>query len=313
MTPYPAPGRGARIRQAAATFVVAVLAVATAACATHTFSRGDPQALQGVPDDSLDSYIARVLAVSSHATARPATAAEPIEQTDPALSRALTLVITEPTGANYRHVGIEYRRLGIQDLAYRYFSRAIEKDHKDAAAFDMRARIWRDWGFPILGYADAYQAIKLAPHSPAAANTLGTLFEAAGNPGAARVWYEKAISLDADAPYALNNLCYLSVMRAERDAVAACERALAAAPDSVDAHNNLALAYAAGDEYDSARTQFSAAQDAAASHYNMGIVFMARRNYAMALEEFTRALRLNPALVQAADRARQARIALGTR
>lgn len=305
-------GRGARVRRATCQGAVALALAATSACATHNVASGERAALRGVPEESLESHIARVLAVSSAATSAPATAAGTLEQGDAKLSAALTAVIAAPTAHAYRQVGLEYRRLGVLDMAYRHFSKAVELDRKDAASFDMRARIWRDWGFPVLGYADAYRAIELAPRSAAAANTLGTLFEAAGNPGAARVWYERAITLEPAAAYALNNLCYLFVMRAESNAVAACRRALEAAPDSVSARNNLALAYAAGDEDDAALAQFTASVDAAAAQYNMGIVYMARRQYPKALDAFAAALRLNPSLPQATALFSQARQAMGT-
>jgi tetratricopeptide (TPR) repeat protein len=311
MTGRTGPG-GRRALRSATLVTIVVLAVASAGCATH-IARGDPRTQRGVPDDSLDSYIARVLAVSSAARTTSATAAAPVEAEDPSLSAALTRVAMAPTAAHLRQAGFEYRRLGINDMAYRYFTRAIDEDRKDATSFDMRARIWRDWGVPVLGYPDAYRAVALAPRSPEAANTLGTLFEAAGNPLAARVWYERAVSLSPAAGYALSNLCYLSVMRADADAVAACERAVAAAPDSTAARNNLALARAAGDDYDAARAEFTATLDAAAAHYNMGIVYMARREYAKATVEFSTALRLNPGMLHAADRAHQARVALDER
>src|SRR5204862_4118718 len=115
----------------------------------------------------------------------------------------------------------------------------------DAVAYDARARISRDWGFPNMAIDDAKRAVTYAPSSAAAANTLGTVFQALGNLGEAKRWYVRALALDPIAAYAQNNLCYTAVMMRDFSATATCRRAVAAAPDSKTARNNLALAYAA--------------------------------------------------------------------
>jgi len=74
-------------------------------------------------------------------------------------------------------------------------------------AYDARARIWRDWGFPQLGMPDADRAIYYAPRSAAAQNTQGTLLAALGRFDEAQRAFEKAIALDPEASFARTNLC----------------------------------------------------------------------------------------------------------
>ena len=69
--------------------------------------------------------------------------------------------------------------------------------------------MWRDWGLAKLGLADARAAVKHAPHSAAAHNTLGTLLEATGRFRDARRAYDRALALDRGATYALANLTRL--------------------------------------------------------------------------------------------------------
>ena len=127
----------------------------------------------------------------------------------------------------------------------------------------------------------------------------------------ARQWYERALVLEPGAPYAFNNLCYAAVMMGDAQAVSVCRRALDALPGSQGARNNLGLAYAADDDMDNARAQLQIAGDPAATNYNLGIVYTARRQFRKATEAFAAALRANPQFTLAAERARQARAALG--
>ena len=297
-----------RTRAPAWAAIGVMAAMLVSGCGTH---RGSRAAIAAFNQDSLETYIARVNALSANALDRPALSegtAVTVERADTALARALSVATLHPSPATFMRTAMEYRRVGILDRAYFYLTQAINADPTDAAAYDQRARIWRDWGFPHLGYGDAYQAIKLAPRSAAAANTLGTLFQAADNPAAARIWYEKALSLEPTAAYALNNLCYVAVLRADDRAIVTCRQAIEAAPDSQVAHNNLGLAYAAADDFSRAYLEYAAGGDRAQALYNLGITFMARRQYGKATEAFTDALRLKPHMPQLGERLRQASV-----
>ena len=184
-----------------------------------------------------------------------------LESSDPALSAALVRLALLPTAEAHRQVALEYRRLGVLDQAHAYFTKAVTLDPNDATALDALARIWRDWGFPERGMAEAQRAVQLAPASASAANTIGTLFEALGHATEARDWYVRALWLDPNASYALNNLCYSAIMLTHADAVAQCRRALAAAPDSRVAWNNLGLAYAAAGDLVRAKELFDVQAD----------------------------------------------------
>jgi tetratricopeptide (TPR) repeat protein len=118
--------------------------------------------------------------------------------------------------------------------------------------------------------------------------------------------------LDPNASYALNNLCYSAIMLTRADAIAQCRRALAAAPGSRVARNNLGLAYASAGDLVNARELFDAQVARAYAHYNIGIVYMGTGQYAKALASFIAAMQLDPQFEQAAERAAQARNHLET-
>jgi tetratricopeptide (TPR) repeat protein len=282
--------------------VIFISALSLSACAAATHA-GAAKSASG----SLESYIRRVRALSAESNRQPAPSVPTVESWDPRLSGALLALAIYPTSDQHRRVALEYRRLKILDRAYSHLDEAVRLDPEDAAAFDGRARIWRDWGLPSQGLADAERAVRLAPQSAAAANTLGTLLQALGNVNEAHKWYERSLKLDPTAAFAMNNLCYASITARRDGALDICQRAVAMAPHSRDARNNLALAHAAKGDFARAQQELEISTDAAISQYNVGILYMADRQYGKAISAFESAARLKPHFEHAEARAQQAR------
>jgi tetratricopeptide (TPR) repeat protein len=280
---------------AAAVVVVCVVVLVSSACASHRVD----------PSDDFASYVARMKARASEARPPKNPASQTVEMWDPMLAAALADLATSPTAATHRQVATEYRRLGVLDSAHAHLTEAVRLDPHDAAAFDGRARVWRDFGFPGLGLSDAYRAIHYAPMSAAAVNTLGTLFEAMGRVGDARGQYNRALQLDPSATFAKTNLCHIDTMLGRRDGVNTCRIALKASPQSDVAHNNLALAYAVAGDFTRAYREFLVAGDLATAQYNMGIMYMASRQPERAAEAFRSARQTNPEFALAGERLRQ--------
>jgi tetratricopeptide (TPR) repeat protein len=228
-----------------------------------------------------------------------------VESSDSQLSAALLHAAIAPSASAYRQVAYEYRRVGVLDQAHEYFTRAVQAAPADAASHEGLARIWRDWGTPHLGLGDAYRAVHYAPDSPSAANTLGTVLQALGYAEEAKQWYGRALALDPQAWYALNNLCYAAIMTREL-AIDMCRAAVTAAPDAKAPRHNLALAHAAAGDLEGAKKWFRRAGDTAEAHYNYGVTLMGRREYTDAAQEFRKALELDPRHAEAAMRVRQA-------
>jgi tetratricopeptide (TPR) repeat protein len=235
----------------------------------------------------------------------PGTLMPTLESTDKELAAALLRAEIAPGPAAYRQVAREYRRVGVLDQAHEYFTRAVQLDPADAVSHENLARIWRDWGTPQFGLSDAYRAVHYAPDSPSAANTLGTVLQALGYTAEAKEWYGRALAMDPQAWYALNNLCYAAIMTRDL-AIDMCRAAVAAAPDAKAPRHNLALAHAAAGDLEGAKKWFRRAGDTAEAHYNYGITLMGRREFAAAADAFRQALQLDPRHAEAAMRVRQA-------
>jgi tetratricopeptide (TPR) repeat protein len=295
--------------------LVLVATLLVAGCATvrpHEVARpSTPASTRPAPvppagEEGLSSYIQKIRALSLQA--RPARVElDTVERRYPGLAEALADVSANPTAENRRLAGDAYRAANILDQAYGQYAQASRLDPRNAAAWDGMARIWRDWGFPNLALPDASRAVFHAPESAAVHNTLGTVLHALNRAREARAEFERALALDRQASYALNNLCY-SWLSEGNGTVAAetCQLALALAPDLSPARNNLALAYAVQGDLKSAEREFASAGNPAAREYNLGIVYMGQRRFSAAAAAFTRAAALQPGLHLVAERARQA-------
>jgi tetratricopeptide (TPR) repeat protein len=146
-------------------------------------------------------------AVAQARAGRPVLApSRTIESTPGELRQALASLRAVATPAGHLRVGLAYQRAGVLDQAFEHFDAALKQNSRLAAAYDGRARIWRDWGLPGLGIGDATRAVFFAPHSASARNTLGTLLAGMADCEGARSAYARALALDPAASYARSNL-----------------------------------------------------------------------------------------------------------
>lgn len=232
-----------------------------------------------------------------------------IESLDPVLQAALEAVDADPTVERLHAVAAAYHRLRVFDGALSYLERARALDPKAAGTYDALARLWRDWGVPAQGLAEAYRAVALAPGSPAVQNTLAILLHEVGEPEGADARFAQVLALDSAAAYALSNRCYSALMQGDHGrALEYCEAALALEPGFAAARNNLGLVHAAAGRWDDATREFLAgAPDAATGRYNLGVALLSRHQYLAAADAFDAAAALNPELARARERASQAR------
>ena len=287
------------------------VAVAVAGCGAGRSARLPSAATPAggaPPQESLASFIEKTREVQARAPAQPSRAlGTTLESIDAELGSALVDAQLTPSAAAMRRVAASYARHGIFDMAHQHLMAAVKAWPRDAANYEALARLWRDVKMSHLGLADAHRAVYYAPDWAVAHNTLGTVLQALGQRAAARVEYERAITLDASAAYALNNLCYSDILDGKySNAISRCQQALKADATLRAAHNNLGLAYAGAGRMTLALDAFNQGGDPAGALYNLGVARMARKEYRSAIEAFTAAQTRQPSFPLAAARAQQA-------
>ena len=130
-------------------------------------------------------------------------------------------------------------------------------NRRHAASHEGLARVWRDWGFPLLGLGDAYRAILFAPAFAVGREHARDGAACDGPAQEARAAYRLALLLRSRRRIRLQQPV-LSLVR-RRDAPQAHRGmpvALRARSGAPAAHNNLALTYAAIGHLDLARQEF---------------------------------------------------------
>lgn len=201
----------------ALTTCLVALAVGSSACAgapknryVHRAGSGPVEVLEGPApwDQHSEAMTTRVANAvrEAYRTRKVPAAIETIEGRDRELREAL-LALSEHVDADaHLRVGWAYRQASVADRAFDHFDSALRLDSRLAAAYDGRARTWRDWGFAGLALSDSARAVFYAPESAAVHNTLGTVLLALGNCTAARRSFVRAVALDDHATYAHDNL-----------------------------------------------------------------------------------------------------------
>jgi Flp pilus assembly protein TadD len=313
-----APGAGGRLAIVSLIAIAILIVLPGCAARAQTGSRfihgGEPTVSYGPPLNMAGKRIARDKAQEERqkqAASSPKSSFVPtIEGRDPVLGAALLRLAAEETAENHRLVAAAYINAGIPDFAYRHLRSALKLNPYDARSFEGLARLWRDWEQPGLALSDAYRAVYYDAQSPGVYNTLGTVMQALGQDANARHAFEHALRLDPGAVFALNNLCYLSLLE-ERDSEAEsfCGKALTLDPANAVAANNLAIARAIQGDVAGAETLLLANPSVATGHYNVGMLRLSLGRYADASEAFEAAAAAAPEFWQARRQAIAARVA----
>ena len=149
----------------------------------------------------------------------------------------------------------------------------------------------------------------LAPESPQAQNTLGTLLQAVGHPDQARLAFERGLTLDPSAAYILNNLCYLEFVEGNMDdAQTACQNAIERDSSLAAAHTNLAIIYFSQGRDALAWQALQGTGEIWTALYNLGVAHMARGKHEAAAAAFAATSQAKPDWAEPRNRAKQARI-----
>ena len=209
-------------------------AVLGGACASSAPTLAGRVVRQGTPSVDMGGprpgpmRLDRNALLRARTTGASSVAGRSLEATDPRLRQALAQLMVAPTAPHYLEVADAYLQRGVFDRAHDFLERSLKVNGPDAATYDALARLWRDWGQPSEGLGHAYRAVHLAPGSPAALNTLGTMLYRLGNVDGARDTFQQALRADGSAWYALANLCHVNMKAGQTAlAIAQCQKAAA--------------------------------------------------------------------------------------
>jgi Flp pilus assembly protein TadD len=257
--------------------------------------------------EGLGEYARRLRTLQANARTT-LTLGATLESRDAGVASAILRLRMDPSARSHHLLAEAYRQAGVTDYAYKHWRLALQLDACDSRAWEGLARLWRDWGSPALALGDAHRAIYCKARSSSAYNTLGTILEALGQRHEARRAFQLALELDAQAGFALNNLCYLALQDGDGPgAQETCTRALAIDSTMAAARTNLALAYALQGKVSTAEARLLDHADPATGLYNVGVLRMAMNQYGEAASAFDQAASTRPSLAEAARRAVQAR------
>ena len=136
----------------------------------------------------------------------PAAPLPTVESTHPELRASLAALRAAPVrgrppaGRSRVPAGL------VLDLAIEHFDDALKMNARMAAAYDARARVWREWGLLGPAVGDAHRAVFFAPRWAGARNTLGTILTGLGDRASAAAAYRCAVQLEPAAVWARINL-----------------------------------------------------------------------------------------------------------
>ena len=140
--------------------------------------------------------------------ARSSAGLATLEATSPRLREQLAALGATPSVDGYLAVASTYLGHGVDDRAFDYLMSGLVRYPRASALHDAVARMWRDWNLPDRALRHAYLAVRYAPASAPAHNTLGTVLWALSAREAAARAFADAVALDADAAYAAENVCH---------------------------------------------------------------------------------------------------------
>ncbi len=150
---------------------------------------------------------ARPRTVNVTESSRPTKASLPtVESMHPELTSSLAALRAAPSAVAHLRVGLAYQRVLVLDLAIEHFDDALKMNARMAAAYDARARVWREWGLLGPAVGDAHRAVFFAPRWAGARNTLGTILTGLGDRASAAAAYRCAVQLEPAAVWARINL-----------------------------------------------------------------------------------------------------------
>jgi protein O-mannosyl-transferase len=184
-------------------------------------------------------------------------------------------------------------------LALRDFSKAIELNPTDGAAYNNRAKVYFSTGDYQKGLKDLNQSIALDPSSSAGYSNRCQVYNALADHAQAIKDCSRAIEIDPQDDFAyLTRGLSLYASGKQAEAMADYDRSIAINPHNSKALFSRGIIYKEKGEFQKALADFNAAIQQnpgyADAYVNRGVVYGEMNALQKAVEDFSRAIRINP-------------------
>jgi tetratricopeptide (TPR) repeat protein len=198
-----------------------------------------------------------------------------------------------------RSQGLRYERMGEHDNAIASFSKAIEAEPKNSAAYQDRAKSYGVKGDQDHAIADYSKAIEIEPGNALVYRKRADAFRTKGAHANAIADYSKAIELDSKNAlgYFFRGVSYNATKDSER-AIADFTKAIEIKPEDSHAHYFRGVSYPPNKDSDRAIADFTKAIELNPKDVNSYSAraqrFAARSDYDHAIADFSKAIEINP-------------------
>ena len=141
------------------------------------------------------------------------------------------------------------------------------------------------------------KARDLNPNLSGIAHPLAVLYDRKGQFGLAEQEYQRAMSNGKPSPSLLNDFGYFRYVQGRLDeAKDLLERAIELSPEDTQPKVNLAMTYAAAENYETAYKLFRNSVGPAAAHQNIGLILLRSGQEEQAVAHFQQAITIDPSL-----------------
>ena len=203
--------------------------------------------------------------------------------------------------------GLAYASEGEYDKAIVEFTKVIQSNPQNWAAYLMRGKIHAENGNHVKAISDHNRAIRLNPESSVAYSSRGLIYSGMEDRESALADFDKAIELNAENAEAYFGRGAILVFTDEyEDGIGDLDKAIEINPDQPSAFRMRGIAYAAGSaDYERAISDFDEAvalnSEDAETYLARGLAWFLLKEYDKAIADFDRAAALDPAIGEPLD------------
>ena len=275
-----------------------VMQIFVSGCLSRTTVQ--PLNIAGPPEqvktNSITEYMRAIYKISHEGAVQDSEAYDRLLKENAAIQELVRHVAQNPDDLKSKlQLAVEFADHGLNWRAYELLAQLDTALPADPGVALGLARIWDSWGDRGLAKQYAVRAIELDGRLAAAYDTLARVFLHANDAAGAISAFLKANELEPGNPIPLADAGYAFMLRGDwQHARIYLERAISLNSALPEANNNLAIVLAQLGDYDGALHRFSETNRPAAALNNLGVVYLTQHKPKEAMQAFEEALKAEP-------------------